>query len=280
MKIFVTGATGFVGAHFARLAHARGHQVIAMRRDASSVPVVAVPTETEWLTKPLEELCVEDFESCQALVHFAATGVSPKPAAWNECFRFNTQVTLALAQMAHDAGVERIVAAGTFAEYGRAGLRFDPIPADAPLEPTDPYAASKAASCIALAAFARFSKLKLFYGRIFSAFGEGQADVNFWPQLRKAALAGEDFPMTAGEQTRDFLPVELVAETFLKACTREDLLPGDPMIRNVASGEPVSLRDFAENWWSKWKATGKLKCGEIAYRPHEVMRYVPEVIND
>ena len=81
--------------------------------------------------------------------------------------------------------------------------------------------------------------------------------------------------MTRGEQIRDFLAVEKVAEIFLRATVRSDLLPGEPMIRNVASGIPVTLREFAEDNWKKWRATGQLKFGAVDYRPHEVMRYVP-----
>ena len=37
----------------------------------------------------------------------------------------------------------------------------------------------------------------------------------------------------------------------------------------------MTLREFAEFWWDKLDATGKLKLGIVPYRPNEVMRYVP-----
>ena len=278
MKLFVTGATGFIGAHFIWHALAEGHEILAHRRTVASAPVIPLPEKVEWVTKPLEEVIESDLADSQVVVHLAATGVTPKPATWDECFRFNTCVSLALMQIAFRAGIKRFVAAGTYAEYGKAGLRFDPIPADAPLEPTDPYAASKAASGMAMAAFSRVNAMEFYYGRIFSAYGDGQAESNFWPQLRAAAIAGTDFPMTTGEQIRDFVPVTQVSAIFLKGCTRGDILAGEPMIRNVASGSPVTLRGFAETWWKHWNATGQVLAGEIAYRPYEVMRYVPVVV--
>ena len=277
MKVFVTGATGFIGSHFVNHALARGHEVVAHRRTSDSCPAVPLLNGVQWITNPLAQLQSEDISGCDAVVHLAATGVTPKPATWDGCLAFNACGSLALMQLANAAGIQRFVVSGTYAEYGKAGLRFDPIPADAPLEPTDPYAASKAAGGIAMAAYARVSGMQLYYGRVFSAYGEGQSESNFWPQLRKAARAEEDFPMTLGEQIRDFIPVAKVAEMFLDACVRDDIPAGVPMVCNVASGDPISLIDFAKLWWASWSAAGKLLPGAIPYRANEVMRYVPMV---
>ena len=277
MKIFLTGGTGFIGSHFLEAALAEGHEVVALRRSESSSTVIPLSKEPEWLTCGLDDLGPEHFDGVNALVHLAAHGVSPKPADWHSCFAFNVTATLNLAQLAHHAGVDRMVASGTFAEYGLSASRFERIPNNAPLEPVEPYAASKAAAGLALAAFTRNMKWKCFYGRIFSAFGEGQFENNFWPQLRTAATSGENFPMTGGEQIRDFIPVVEVARIFLAAAEERSLEPGVPVIENVASGLPVSLRDFASEWWTRWSATGELQLGVVPYRTNEVMTYIPEV---
>ena len=94
--------------------------------------------------------------------------------------------------------------------------------------------------------------------------------------LRKAALAGEDFPMTLGEQVRDYMPVMDIAESFTKALTMQ-LLPGKPVIANIGSGNPQTLRAFAEFWWERFQAKGKLHVGAVPYRKGEVMRYVPDI---
>ncbi len=274
MKLFVTGATGFIGSHFLNAALAAGHDVIALRRPHSQ-PRVPLLREPQWLEKRLADIVFADVAGCEALVHLAAQGVTPQPATWDDCFRVNVVETLHLVEMATHAGLHRVVVSGSYAEYGRAGLRFDPIPPDAPLEPTDPYAASKAASSIALAALSRVKKIELVYYRLFSVFGDGQCEGNFWPQLRRAALDGKDFPMTAGTQVRDFIPVEAVAVKLLAACTRTDVKQGQPLVLNLASGKPVSLRAFAETWWKLFEAKGQLLPGAVPTRPNEVERYVP-----
>jgi nucleoside-diphosphate-sugar epimerase len=173
--------------------------------------------------------------------------------------------------------VKRVIIAGTFAEYGRSADRYELIPPHASLEPTYGYAASKAAASVAVQAFAIEQKMELAYLRIFSAFGEGQYEGNFWPALRKAALAGDDFEMTLGEQIRDYMPVEKVAQSFWNAVTSLDITPGFPYVANVGSGEPTSMKEFAEYWWKQWNASGALNYGALPYREGEVMRFVPQV---
>jgi nucleoside-diphosphate-sugar epimerase len=276
MKIFLTGASGFIGGEFLKLALIQGHEVTAVVRPQTHRIGMTDPKVT-WLEKHFDELTEDDLAGADVVAHFAAAGVTPKPATWKECFEFNVNKSLDLLVKTHKSGVKRFIASGSYAEYGAAGLRFDPIPVDAPLEPTDPYASSKAACSIALNSYARANGLELYYGRIFSAYGEGQYPQNFWPQLKHAAFAGEDFKMTPGGQIRDFIPVQQVAEQFLEACAREDVTAGLPMVRNIASGQPVSLIEFARRWWQEWAATGDLIAGAVPYRANEIMRYVPLV---
>mgnify|MGYP003706199117 FL=1 len=150
-------------------------------------------------------------------------------------------------------------------------------PYNAPLEPVNAYGASKAAATIAAMAFARENKLELAVLRLFHTFGEGEGQERLWPSLKKAALAGEDFPMTYGEQIRDFTPVEFVAEKFIYSATEDMILQGEPVVNNIGTGKPQSLKTFAEEQWKKFGAIGRLKFGKIPYRKNEVMRYVPHV---
>jgi UDP-glucose 4-epimerase len=273
MRIFVTGGTGFIGSHFIQVALAAGHEVIA----TSCPQHLKNSNRLYCVNKRLADIQKQDLINCDVVAHFAAYGVSPKKCCWQTAFDVNVTQSLRLLELSTELGIPRFVAAGSYAEYGKAGLRYDKIPADAPLEPTDPYAASKAASSIAMASFARNRNTQLFYGRIFSAYGDGQFEQNFWPQLRKAALAGKDFEMTLGQQIRDFIPVEQVAKIFLTACDTINIENGTPSIVNVASGSPVSLAEFANKWWEFFNATGKLKIGATPYRDNEVMRYIADI---
>jgi len=293
MKLFVTGSTGFIGSHFLRAALAAEHDVVALRYPGSN-PVVPIPESNRltWIDGDLNSFLTEGDEqkedrtsaadnsprrfasdSSTALVHLAAYGVSPQPCVWQKAFQINVVDTVALMERAIGAGVSRIILCGTCMEYGKSGERYDFIPTGAPLEPMGPYATSKAALSLAAQALCRERSIDLTILRLFTVFGIGQHPSNLWPGLRQAALSGEDFPMSFGEQVRDFVPVEAVAQAFLHAID----CPSPSLVANVGTGRPQTVLEFAEFWWKKLGATGKLLPGKIPYRPDEVMRYVPEV---
>lgn len=276
MKIFVTGGTGFIGSHFLQKSIGAGHDVLALRR-AHSHPRIPLSREPVWLEGNLDADWSKELSQCAALVHFAAVGVSPQKAERTTLFDVNVRQSAHLWRQATGAGVKRLVICGSCFEYGQSGVRYAFIPVDAPLEPANAYGESKAAATQAAMELARAEKIELCVLRPFHVFGEGQHESNFWPALRKAAFAGEDFAMTGGAQMRDFVPVDLVAERFLDALSRGDLNPGEPRMENIGTGRPQTLREFAEHWWWDSQAKGKLKIGALPYREGEVMRYVPEI---
>ena len=117
------------------------------------------------------------------------------------------------------SGVKYFIIAGSCFEYGKSGNRYSYIPTDAPLEPSNSYATSKALASIAIRQWAEEHRVALEILRVFHVYGEGELFTRFWPSLRSAALEGRDFPMTNGEQLRDFQPVTSVARVFWTGST-------------------------------------------------------------
>ncbi len=288
MRIFVTGATGFIGSHFVRAAIENGCSITANGRSVEkarelswSLPATA-QDRLVWNHSALSEITEDQLVGHDAFLHFAAYGVSPQPCEWAKAFQVNVADSVAVMHSAIRAGIARIVICGSCMEYGRSAERYEAIPADAPLEPVGPYATSKAAQSIAAGGLAREMNACVSILRPFNVFGEGQHSRNFWPSLKRAALAGEDFPMTLGEQVRDFVPVEGVAKAFLKAALHSserenDVAKGLALCANVGSGVPQTLRGFAEACWVQFNAKGKLLPGLLPYRGNEMMRYFPEI---
>lgn len=99
-RVFLTGATGFLGRRVAARLRQRGHSVTALQRQASDAPDVIVGD----LTTPVEwgaRLAGHD-----VIVHLAAvTGKAPKL----EYARVNVGGTRALIEAAHHAGVPRLL---------------------------------------------------------------------------------------------------------------------------------------------------------------------------
>ena len=209
--------------------------------------------------------------------HLAAHSTNAPYDSLEKCIYWNVNASLKFLQGAYNAGIKHFIIAGTGFEYGLSGLKYDYIPTDAPLLPTMTYPASKAASSVIIHQWALENQVRLQYLRIFQVYGEGEDESRLYPSLKKAAKAGEDFPMTLAEQIRDFTPVGQVADQLLSAIDFVDVKPGNPLYKNIGTGRPTSLREFAENYWNILEASGKLLFGAKLYRKNEVMRFVPQI---
>jgi nucleoside-diphosphate-sugar epimerase len=276
MKLFVTGGTGFLGAHVLNAAAAAGHTVVAPKRPGSE-PRIAVSKAISWISGSLEQRYDKELEGCDVLMHLAAHGVLEQTPAWEECFRVNVLLPLRLWEQAIRAKVRRLVIAGTCSEYGKSGEAYPRLPPTAPLLPTGAYHASKAGATMAAIGLCHQHCWEVAILRPFQLYGEGEAPTRFWAQLHAAAISGGDFKMTAGDQIRDFTPVSLAARAFLHAATTRSVIAGQPLIENIGTGKAISLRDFARDEWRKLGGKGNLLFGHKPHRPGEVMRYVAQV---
>lgn len=274
MKLLVTGGTGFIGSHFLKAAMVAGHDVIALRRPGS-VPVITLANDVRWLERDWSALGSDDLMGREVLVHFSSQGVSPAKTTFKAAFEHNVMDQLRLLSACREAGLSRAVLCGSCVEYGLEAERHEFIPPTAALVPVGPYASSKAAGAISAISFCRAARLECAYLRVSNVFGEGQSPESFWPSLRRAALSGGDFSMTAGEQVRDFVPVADVVARFLDVVVRRPLGAGVPEIHHVGSGKPETLLGFARHWWQEWGGKGALLPGALPYRPDEPMRCVP-----
>lgn len=270
MKIFVTGGTGFIGQHVLHKLALQDCIITAIKRASD---ISSLPQKINWINTPMDQISSKELEGNDALIHMASVGVSPKIASNDELYYWNVMCLAKILGEAKKAGIKRVVITGTYAEYGLSADCYDLLPPNAPLFPITAYAASKAAAFMLATAFAIENQIELCYLRIFSAFGDGQFLGNFWPALKDAAINGRDFSMTKGEQVRDFIAVESVADEIVRSAYRLDLESSKPLIKNIASGNPISLKAFAQICWRSFEAKGKLIIGDAPYRKNEPMRF-------
>ena len=280
MKIFLTGGTGFIGSHFINQAQNEGHTLICLKRKNSKTRI-PLNNQPIWLEGDLDTNFDKSvFEGIDVFVHLAAHSANVPYDTLENCIYWNVNASLRIFDIAREVGISNYLVAGSCFEYGRSGERYENIPPDAPLEPTMTYPTSKAMLSTMLHGWTAVNNVKLKYLRIFQVFGEGEAETRFYPSLKKAALEGKDFPMTKGEQIRDFNNVEDVVKNFLMELDFSDVKCGNPIFKNIGSGKPQSVKVFANYWWKQWDAKGKLLFGVLDYRQNEVMRFVPVICNE
>jgi dihydroflavonol-4-reductase len=117
MKLFITGATGFVGSHVARLAVEEGASVVCLVRATSNLRYL--PKEAEVVQGDLRasESFAAALQGCDALIHVAADYRLwvPDPA---DMYKANVEPTRELLRLAREAGVPRVVYTSSVATMG------------------------------------------------------------------------------------------------------------------------------------------------------------------
>ena len=89
-------------------------------------------------------------------------------------------------------------------------------------------------------------------------------------QLDRALEKGETvFNMSGGEQLRDYLPVEKVAEYLVKIAIQNQVSG----LINCCSGSPISIRKLVENYLEKKQKSIHLNLGYYPYPDYEPMAF-------
>jgi UDP-glucose 4-epimerase len=96
----------------------------------------------------------------------------------------------------------------------------------------------------------------------------------FLPALIQSLLRGEQFKMTLGEQTRDYVYVGDLVEALLRSGTCASL---DGEIINIGSGKATRIADLVDRVEALLDRGGLVRRGALAYRTGEPMEYLLDV---
>jgi nucleoside-diphosphate-sugar epimerase len=243
MRIFVTGGTGFIGAHFIEHALAQGHQLTALYREEGA-------RQQAWLRdfsargvlmQRGDILQPHTFQDALAdmdcVCHFAAAF---REAGADEDFfnRLNVGGTVAVAQAAAARGVKRFVLCGTAGVYGQrvAGV----IDERSPLQPWNEYERSKVAAEDALRRICAETDMEYVILRPTAVYGPRDERLQ---KLFRSVAKGR-FPLFGrGEGRRHMVYVEDLADAFLRACTTP-AAANDAFI--IGGPQAVTLREMLD----------------------------------
>jgi len=90
------------------------------------------------------------------------------------------------------------------------------------------------------------------------------------PALIRSALDGQDFPMTAGEQTREFNYVDDIVDGILRAGATSGV---EGEVFNLGCGEPRRIRDVATLVLGLMGNPVRADFGKLPYRPGETWEF-------
>ena len=273
MRVLVTGGAGFIGSHVVEALRARGHEPVVYDVRAEPAADVRSPHSVRKALTGVDAVCHQ-----AAMV---GLGVGFRDAA--EYVSHNDLGTAVLLTAMADAGVPRLVLAGSMVVYGegrydcpRHGTvrpgpravadldagRFEPVcpecgaelspglvGEDAPVDPRNVYATTKLAQEHLAAAWARATGGSAVSLRYHNVYGPGMPRDTPYAGVAsffRSALARGEAPRVFedGRQRRDFVHVRDVAAANVAALEASSR-PGALTAYNTGSGEPHTVGEMA-----------------------------------
>jgi UDP-glucose 4-epimerase len=246
MRIFITGAAGFLGSALANRLVRSGHSVRGLDDLSTGAPEALLPeihfTRGDINDRP--KLWTQ-LQEVDCVYHLAARVLVPESVLYpREYNTVNVGGTVTLMEAMRDVGVRRVVFISSGAIYG--DQETQPVCENAIPNPRSPYAVSKLAAEYYVRTIGALYGIETVSLRVFNVYGPGQymppvhAPVisNF---LKQASLNGTLVVSGDGNQTRDYVYIDDVVNAMVTAATE----PGaNQAIINVGSGIDVSVREL------------------------------------
>ncbi len=251
----VTGGAGFIGAHLVEGLLRRGHRVRVLddfsTGSHANIEAVQGQIAAENLACPLEvvegsilnqPLLATAMHGIEYVFHKAALASVPfslrEPLLSN---RVNVEGTLCVLLAARDAGVKRLIYAGSSSAYGDHPEL--PKREDHPTHPLSPYALAKLAAEHYCRLFTQLYHLETVTLRYFNVFGARQNPDSQYaaviPKFITACLQHEPLPVYGdGQQSRDFTYVDNIVHGNILAMTAPDVAG---KVINLANGSRTTL---------------------------------------
>lgn len=236
MRIFITGAGGFVGQRLMQSLRDTGHETHGADREVDVREPAAI------------EAALARYAP-DAVIHLAA--MSNVALSWEKpalCYQLNFVGTRnLLAGVARRCPGARVLLVGSADQYSATSSAAEPIDESVPLRPRSPYARTKAAAEL-LGQRAAQNGLDVVRVRAFNHTGAGQIDAfvasNFARQVARIALGLQDPIMRVGnlESVRDFLHVDDVLCAY--RLLLDPAVPADTY--NIASGRSSTIQKILD----------------------------------
>jgi len=268
MKVLVTGATGFIGNYVVKELLKRRQHVIATSRNLDKAHSYEWFSQVEYIPCDLnvmQENFFQFFQKPDLLIHLAWEGLPN----YKDLFHLEENLfsNYRFLKNMIEHGLKSLAVTGTCFEYG---MQSGTLSEDMESKPDNPYGLAKDTLRKFLEQLQKKINFEFKWVRLFYMYGKGQSSNSILSQLDRALEKGEaDFNMSGGEQLRDYLPVEKVAEYIVKIATQNKVIG----IINCCSGNPISIRKLVEKYLKEKQKNIHLNLGYYPYPDYEPMAF-------
>lgn len=270
MLIVVTGASGFIGRRLLRrIAADRVHEVVSL----GELPCGSSGVRDILATDIASAECEAEIRGIRAdaIIHLAAAGVAPGDRDTDRLVATNAVLPAKLVGIASRCGIPVVVTAGSCSEYV-VPERPIAITESSAFETKRLYGTTKAAGGMLALAAGDSLGVRVGVGRLFNAYGPGEAPHRLLPSLFRSLERGERAPLSIGAQVRDFVFVDDICEGLLRLVEALAARTAEPGAYNVCTGRGTSVAEFArEAARAMDRDESLLGFGDLPMRPDEEM---------
>ncbi len=271
-KIFITGATGFIGSHLCEMGIKKGYKIVGFDRYNSNNDLGWLK-KSKYLNKMEIKLGdIRDYDSvyksmkgCNIIFHLAALIGIPysyiSPLAY---VKTNVEGTYNVLEAAKNLSSKKVIITSTSEVYGSA--QHLPMDEEHPLNAQSPYAASKiAADQLSLSYFKSF-KLPVTIIRPFNTYGPRQSERAVVPRIITQCLFQKNKNLILGnlKPTRDFNYVTDVCEAYFSIIKNKK---AEGQVINVGSKTNISIKNLAKKIIKMTNSKNKIKQNNKIFRP-------------
>lgn len=268
-KILVTGATGFIGNYvITQLLLTGKYSVIATSCSTEKARNFGWFKSVKYMPFNFDDFnndinYYDYFGQPDQMIHLAWQGLPNYKAAFH--LEKNLPLQFGFLQNCIGNGLTDITVTGTCFEYG---MQEGCLSEEMEVAPANAYAIAKNELRLQLAQLQLQIPFNLKWVRLFYMFGNGQSPNSLLSQLEKALENGDTiFNMSGGEQERDYLPVENVAENIVRIALQNTITG----VINCCSGKPVKVKDLVQDYLVKNNQHITLNLGFYPYSDFEPM---------
>lgn len=249
-KIFITGASGFIGSHLTELLLNKKYSVTALcpYSISNSIGWLENIKKNKRLKIISGDICDEDFitratRNHHAIIHLAALISIPHSYLSPRMYVFNNILgTLNILEAGRKNKIKKILHTSTSEVYGTA--QYSPIDENHPLVAQSPYSASKISSDKLAESYYRSFGVDVTIIRPFNTFGPRQSARAVIPTIITQVLKNKKIIKLGNINTkRDFTFVEDTANGFIKALNTKNI--GGETI-NLGTGTTFSIKDIIQ----------------------------------